>query len=906
MQTKTGEQDRSYPLIQTKLFIPPLRPELVQRTHLIEKLNRAADRKLTLISAPAGFGKTTLLGEWISDREIPVAWISLDKGDDDPDHFMQYLVAALQKFDKNIGKTTLGMLESPQPTPIKSIMTSLIKDISDLPNHSVLVLDDYHCVTAKPIHGIVQSLLDYMPAQLCLVIATRVDPPLPLARMRARNQLNELRTADLCFTYNETEKFLKEVMRLGISGRDISILSSQTEGWIAGLQLAALSMQDRKNLPNFIRTFSGDDRHVIDYFAEEVLNQQSEQVQNFLLETSILNRLSGSLCDFVTGQEDGQERLVALERANLFIIPLDNRRCWYRYHHLFADLLHARLRQSKRKKEAELHMRAAEWFARNKLVAEAVEHTISAGNYEQAARLVEQNTFGLLSQGKLNTLLKWIRTLPKEVARRRPWLCIYQAWALCFAGQFNDVAPLLKDAERCMHLSASKQDSNLGDIVQQEMMGNIAAIQAHISVLIGDFHQAIEYANLAIETLPKSSLFPCSVAHWALGIGNYLNGDIEIARHSCAEVVKLGRAMDNVWTTVTGLTDLASVHQIQGQLSQTATLCREALQLATECGAQSLGYMGRVEAKLADVLYEQNELVAAKNYLTDSIEKAHRWKNPNHFVYSYCLLALVLRAQGNLKGSFDVLMEADHIRGKFPILPVLESMLEKCNVRLWLSQKNMKPIEHWAEENDIKDAKRNDASFKIPKDKKQMLITLARVFIAMDNADKALNILKHLGGDAESEKRIGVLIEILILQVLALQALNKKTSALKVLERALALAEPGGYVRVFVDEGPSIAILLEKLLNDKAGVSRAYVNKLLSAFQVDKLIQTQDGLVEQLSERELEVLRLIAAGLSNRRISEELYISLSTAKTHLRNIYGKLNVHSRTKAIVKAKELALL
>jgi len=894
------------PLLETKLYIPQPRSDLVRRDHLLDRLNKNIDKKLTLISAPAGFGKTTLLSEWISLCEIQAVWISLDKGDSDPTQFIQYLIAAFQSINVNVGRAASSMLQSSQKPPIESIMINLIKEVSDISNNCVIVLDDYHAIDTKQIHNIVEMLIDYLPMQLHLVIATRVDPPLSLARLRGRNQLAELRAADLSFTCSETTVFLNEMMNLELSSQEISVLETRTEGWVTGLQLAALSIQGRDDISEFVKTFAGDDRHIVDYLVEEVLNQQAQPIQDFLVQTCILNRLSGPLCEFVTGQKNGQEMLADLERANLFIFPLDNKRCWYRYHHLFADLLHARLRQSKRKKEAELHMRAAEWFARNKLVAEAVEHTISAGNYEQAARLVEQNTFGLLSQGKLNTLLKWIRTLPKEVARRRPWLCIYQAWALCFAGQFNDVAPLLKDAERCMHLSASKQDSNLGDIVQQEMMGNIAAIQAHISVLIGDFHQAIEYANLAIETLPKSSLFPCSVAHWALGIGNYLNGDIEIARHSCAEVVKLGRAMDNVWTTVTGLTDLASVHQIQGQLSQTATLCREALQLATECGAQSLGYMGRVEAKLADVLYEQNELVAAKNYLTDSIEKAHRWKNPNHFVYSYCLLALVLRAQGNLKGSFDVLMEADHIRGKFPILPVLESMLEKCNVRLWLSQKNMKPIEHWAEENDIKDAKRNDASFKIPKDKKQMLITLARVFIAMDNADKALNILKHLGGDAESEKRIGVLIEILILQVLALQALNKKTSALKVLERALALAEPGGYVRVFVDEGPSIAILLEKLLNDKAGVSRAYVNKLLSAFQVDKLIQTQDGLVEQLSERELEVLRLIAAGLSNRRISEELYISLSTAKTHLRNIYGKLNVHSRTKAIVKAKELALL
>jgi len=496
--------------------------------------------------------------------------------------------------------------------------------------------------------------------------------------------------------------------------------------------------------------------------------------------------------------------------------------------------------------------------------------------------------------------------LPEKVARRRPWLCIYQAWALAFAGQLEGVEPLLKDAEVLIQSPDSLKKKSVSGPKRQEMVANIAAMRAYIAVVTGDFSHAIESANLASATLSEKSPFVYSVFKWALGYSYRMRGDLTVAGQSFSEVVKVGRAMDNVWTTVMGMVDLAMVRKARGQLRQTAALCREALQLATDRGDQSLGYIGRVEATLANVLYEQNDLAAAQRYAIDSIEKTYEWENPNHFVFSYDVLARVLQAQGDFQGALDALQEADQVRGKFSVMPMLIGMLEKSKVRLWLAQDNTTAIESWAQENGVYDAGESFVLTEIPEEKKPLLITLARVFIAQHKMDEALGLLESLKESAEEGENINILIEILILQALALQNQNNITFALKALERSLVLAESGSFIRIFVDEGPPLAKLLEKILNENADVPRAYVKKLLSAFRLSKVIRTDDGLVERLSERELEVLRLIAGGLSNNKITEELFISLSTVKTHTRNIYSKLNVHSRTEAIVKAKDLELL
>jgi LuxR family maltose regulon positive regulatory protein len=419
-----------YPILATKLYIPQPRTDLVQRTHLIDRLNSGIKHKLTLISAPAGFGKTTLLVDWISQSEISVAWLSLDKGDSDSVYFINYLVAALKKIDANIGKTTLPMLHSPQRPATELVLMNLIKEIADFANNFVLVFDDYHLIDAKDIHAMVECLLDYLPANMCLIISTRVDPPLPLARLRVSNQLAELRAIDLSFSINETALFFNKIMNLEISGNDISVLESRTEGWIAGLQLAGLSMKSCEDIPSFIKTFAGDDRYVVGYLVEEVLNRQPAQIQEFLLKTSILNRLSAPLCDFVINETGSQTILDTLENINLFIIPLDNKRRWYRYHHLFAELLQQRLYQREKNSVAELHSRASIWYEQNKFGDDAVEHALAAKDFEQAVSLIEEQADTIWERGEHTKFKRWLEELPAELVFSKPILSIIHAESL--------------------------------------------------------------------------------------------------------------------------------------------------------------------------------------------------------------------------------------------------------------------------------------------------------------------------------------------------------------------------------------------------------------------------------------------------------------------------------------------
>ncbi|HSQ86513.1 MAG TPA: hypothetical protein VLM43_17515, partial [Desulfobacterales bacterium] len=520
---------------------------------MIERLNKGVHHKLTLISAPAGFGKTTLLSDWISKSETPAAWISLDKGDNDPVHFVNYLIAALQDIQANIGKGILSLLQSPQQPPIESIMVDLIKEFADITNDCVLVLDDYHSIDIEKIHKIVEFLTDHLPPQLRLVIATRVDPPLPLARLRARTQLTELRVTDLSFTHDETSEFFNKMMNLALSSNDISILESRTEGWIAGLQLAALSMKGRQDIPDFIKTFAGDDRHIVDYLAEEVLNHQSEQIQNFLLQTSILNRLSGSLCDFVTNQKDSQKRLAELERANLFILPLDNKRRWYRYHHLFADLLQQRLHQTNSALVPELHCRASEWYELNKLRKEAIEHALMAEDFKRAARLVEELSEIIWQRGEPIRLFQWIKALPDEYLISKPNLCIFCAWDLVDKGQHQSAERSLQLSERAVDsiyneksIKPKDESTKQHSITKRELQGRIAAIRAYMATSTGDMQSIVKFSEQALKCLHKGdSAWRASVAI-SLGIAHTFKGDVVPAIKALSEAVAASKAAGNV------------------------------------------------------------------------------------------------------------------------------------------------------------------------------------------------------------------------------------------------------------------------------------------------------------------------------------------------------------------------
>jgi LuxR family transcriptional regulator, maltose regulon positive regulatory protein len=584
------------PLLSTKLFLPAPRPTLVPRPRLTARLNEGLNHPLTLVSAPAGSGKTTLLSEWRASersRRYTLAWLSLDQHDNDIVRFLTYLIAAVAKVRPGFGETPRALLHSPQPPEAQTILTHLISELGELEMPLALVLDDYHLITARPIHDALAFLLDHLPPQIPLVILTRADPPLTLARLRARNQLTEIRAADLRFTTEEAAAFLHRTMGLSLSPQDVAALEARTEGWIAGLQLAALSMQGRSDITGFVTAFTGSHTYVAEYLAEEVLEHQPEGVQTFLLQTSILERLNPELCEAVTGRPDGQAVLTALHRANLFVIPLDDAGQWFRYHHLFADLLQARLRQTLSADAiAALHQRAAAWYEQNGFAVEAVNHSLAAKDFDSAARLVEQNAEAMITRGELATLLQWIEALPSEVTQRRPASILAKAWVLTLAGAVQQVEPLLQQAE-------AQIDTGDETWMAREVRGNAAAIRAYFTMLGGDYERALELAERAEALLPAASVedgFAATSNTWArsvlpytLGVAYRGQGQYEKAAEAFARETQLGEASRNMIVWATGVTEMINTGRGRGRLRQAVETGRQALQQMRDQGAFAFG-----------------------------------------------------------------------------------------------------------------------------------------------------------------------------------------------------------------------------------------------------------------------------------------------------------------------------
>jgi LuxR family transcriptional regulator, maltose regulon positive regulatory protein len=899
-------------LLTTKLYIPQAHPNLVPRPRLSERLEEGMRRKLTLISAPAGFGKTTLLSEWRmmhSGDEYPVSWISLDEGDSDLARFLSYFVAALQTISEGIGEAALASLRSPQPPPIESVLTALINEVAAIPNDFALVLDDYHLIEAEPIHSAIAFLLEHLPPRMHLVIASRTEPPLPLSRLRARNQLTELRATDLRFTTGETAAFLEGLMGLELSAEDIEALERRTEGWIVGLQLAALSMQSREDTSGFIEAFTGTNRYVLDYLADEVLQMQPEQVQTFLLQTSILDRLTGPLCDAVIGQSNGQAMLEGLEHANLFLVPLDQERRWYRYHHLFSDFLRSRLRRIQPKRVPELHRRAAGWYEEHGAITEAVGHALAAEDFERAARLVEQTRAAMITRDELNTLLGWLKALPDELVRSRPPLCLAYAWVLVLTGQVDAVEARLRDAEFALDAGSAEPEE------RDRVLGETAAARAEVARMRGDMPRAIELSHQALEILPEDTLLLRSVVALNLGSAYWISGDTTAASQASSEATVLSQAAGNIYVTLVALRGLALVKAAQGRLREAAELYRRALRLGPERGYELLPVMGYVYVGLGELLREWNDLEAASHFLTEGIELCKQGGLVVPLPDGYISLSRVKQAREDTAGAFATVQEAEQLMRRHNI-SLLVAKLAAHRARLSLAQGDVEAIARWAGESDL--GVDDELSFQ----REFEHTTLARVLIAQDKTGEAQQLLERLLAAAGADERVGSLIEILALRALALQAASDMGGAVNALARALSLAEPEGYVRVFADEGAPMAALLPKVLEaQKEGglaptspnISRKYVGKLLAAIKARtasptgmSLSATAGSLVEALSERELEVLRLVALGASNREIARKLFISLSTVKTHINNIYRKLEVRTRTQAVARARELKLL
>ncbi|HEX2183238.1 MAG TPA: LuxR C-terminal-related transcriptional regulator [Rubrobacteraceae bacterium] len=890
-------------LVTTKLRPPRTRPKLVARPRLRGVLANTNGRRLTLLSAPAGFGKSTLLSEWsqsCADGERSITWVSLDEGDNDPARFLSYLVAALRTIEEGIGEAVLASLRSPESPRPEALAGSLVNEMAALPGELAVVLDDYHVVDAQPVHGIVSFLLDNLPPNVHLVIASRVDPPLPLARLRARDQMVELHASDLRFTPEEAAAFLEDVMGLDLSAEDVSVLEERTEGWIAGLQLAALSMRDREDVSGFVEAFSGSHRDVLDFLAEEVLKRQPAEVRGFLLSTSVLERMSAPLCDALTGRSGGQEMLERLERENLFVVALDGERRWYRYHHLFAEFLKSRLVREEPERVGELHLCASGWYEDNGLLSEAIEHAFSTLDYERAARLVERGIREVFPRrGEVPTVLRWLEALPAETKRRRPWLLVEHAVALAVSDRPGDVEPVLQEIERAAETADEKD--------RQFLRGCASAVRSWRARLRGDAPHAVELARQSLSLLPAEDTPQRTFAAICLGEALRTSGDLAAASEAFAEAVELGRSAGHIYGTLISMVWQARVQAAQGRLREAEGSFRRALRFVTEQGVELLPAAGLAHLGMGTLLYERNDLDGAEHELEKGIRLAELTREVSNLVWGYVTLSRAKLARGDEDGALVTAHEAELVARSSGA--DLESAIATAwMVRLRLARGELAEAVALEQERAANAQNAADAARVVDR------LTSARVLHARGRRDEALGLLEVLRDFAETSGVTGGLIEILALQALVLWANNEKEKAVSTLTRALALAEPEGFVRTIVNEGPAMADLLSATL--EAGqrgrldspVSAHYLRKLLAALERDASgsAQRDARIPEPLSEREMEVLVLIAAGKRNLEIARELFVVLSTVKTHVQNIYRKLGARNRAQAVSRAREMNLL
>ena len=918
------------PLLNTKLFIPPARPNLVQRTRLVQRVETGitSSHKLTLVSAPAGFGKTTLISDWGNETKIPVAWVSLDGGDNDLTRFLRYCIAALQMIKPNIGDAALELQQSPHPPPVETVLTALINELDEIHERFALVLDDYHVIESHPIHNALNFLINHLPRKMHLIIATRADLPLPLARLRTRIRLTEISEFDMRFTLDEATTYLNDVMQLDLAMEDIAALENRTEGWIAGLQMTALSIQGRGDVSGFIRALSGKHRFIFDYLMEEVLGQQSADVQDFMVKTSILNQLSAPICDTVMGWSDAtgdtprkrkatrrlgaalhsQEILEHMDRANLFLIALDDERRWYRYHRLFADLLEERLNQVYGDNIQDLHRRAVDWYEQNGLIGEAINHLLEAGEFERAADFISKNALTFVYHGNLGTLTRWLDVLPKDAKESQPWLSIAHAWALSFAGQLEPVASILQDAEGTL-------TSITDEIEVQRLSGILDALRAYLIAIRGSMPLAAEFAREALKVLADEDLVLRGFSSTLLATLLRSTGELSEAKGAYQEAIAINRTAGSTNGLVESLCDLATLQSIQGDLQRSISTCREALSVAEEYYERSgsrLSAHGHVSIQLSNILRARNELDMSRQYAEEGLTLCEEWGQAESLMRAYIEHAHVLQACGDSDGSIRSIQKARQLAPGLSPWYVARSAAWEAHLRL--AQGDLAYALQWIDDQDlIFDDEVEFQDFEIH-------LTIVRTLIAngrqlpksesLPALNQAIEILDRMHLIAESSGAGRYLIEIMILASLAQDGLGETDRALSTLEKALALAEPEAFIRVFVDEGEPVRMLLCAL--DKHETTVSYVRKVLQSVDAQVEVGTTVGvgsterLTEPLSERELEVLHLLETHLTGTEIADQLFIAASTVRSHIKNIYSKLRVHSRAEAVEKAREVGLL
>jgi LuxR family maltose regulon positive regulatory protein len=896
------------PLLSTKLSFPLIGLKLVHRERLFRVLDGGLEPtvSLILVCGPAGYGKTTLVSEWLQASQVILpdqfAWLTLERSDDDLTLFLTYFITALQRLRAGFGERVLQMLRTHKPPPVPVLATLLLNELNELPGRIFLVLDDYHLLSAEPIQAFVAFLVDHQPNQLCLVLLTRTDPLLPLARLRVRRQLVELRQESLCFLPGEVEEFANRLMDLDLSPEQLAFLAKRTEGWISGLQLAAISMRKAQDRATFFENFSGADRFIADYLTDDVLSGLSEPQRAFLLQTSILERLSVPLCEVVTGHSGAQAMLDQLVDANLFTVPLDNQRAWYRYHVLFADLLRKRLQEGPSELVCALHVRASRWLEENDSIDLAVEHALAGNDFERAARLVEEVAEGLLMRGQAVTLLRWLEAIPRQTILNQPVLGTLKGFSLILCGRPPEAVPGLHQEL----ITAGSLDMHKGED---------ATLQALLSVLQGRSADAVRFGEEALRCLPGERAFFRSLAADSLGMAYTLAGDIEAATHAFEQVVDISTQSGNIMMALIALTNLAGLRYVRGQMRLAIQTCQQVVELADRSIGRQTPMLGKTMLNLGEMLREQGDLEASERYLH---EAARMMEFFSEIGLPLALLALA-RIQVSKRNwpAAQAYIDQARKRAQASRSTLMDDRLvEVMQVRTWLARGELEPAQEWARRLNLldrspaevfDDAARNASLNELVQAE---YLALVRLILAQQQPKRALEMLAFLQNLVEKRSFQRRIIEILVLKALALHQKGDFDQALEEIGKALTLAEPEGYQRTFVDEGNPMASLLYQAVT--RGISPKYAGRLLAVLMQENPESPPGGKipvgeqVESLSGRELEVLGLIAEGLSNGEIAVRLYITLSTVKGHTTNIFGKLGVRNRTQAVARARSLGLL
>ncbi|MEM8676721.1 MAG: LuxR C-terminal-related transcriptional regulator [Cyanobacteria bacterium P01_G01_bin.67] len=906
-------------LLETKFFIPSRKSNLVLRDRLNQEMCRGVQHKLTLLSAPPGFGKTTLLAQWIKETELKCTWLSLDHQDNDLIRFWQYTICAMQKVQAQLGNKTLEIISDRHNLDYDYFLTPLIAELSTITNDIVLILDDYHSIQTTTIHQSLKFLLEYLPPYLHLIIASRSDLPFPLARLRARGEMTELRAKELRFTMSETQDFAQEVMHLDLSLLQIKALQAKAEGWIAGLQMAGLSLQKSTQKDVWINSLQGNQRYIADYLIEEILEQQPNELKAFLIKTSILERMCGSLCDTVLQIDNSTEILTNIERINLFIVSLDENCHWYRYHHLFRELLLHNLQKREPQQIPRCHLRAAKWYREQNLIDEAFNHALLAQEWEFGADLIEQEACQLIVDADINTLLDRLQALPNQIICDRPWLCVYYAWSLWFAlGDIKGAKQYLADAEQAAKISplpetkASWTNHPLSSEVK-EFWANIAVLNSYLSHE-QDVKTAIDLAESALKIVPQYNYWLRSLVLTNLGFSYYLGDRFKQAEQAlikatqastdCQQATKVESKFINrtVDSAVSSLCLRAELNNLHGEPEIAIALCQSALEIVTRRHwTENVGGI-LAQAVMGKLLWQQNKLESATYHLTQGNDRSSSIKTSGFTTIRHLYLALIYQAQGDFTTAWESVATAEQIERsrqqgfsfEFPTFLALDLV----KVRLWLAQGNIDKAVAWIQSQEL------SINDKLTYDLEPSYITLARILIIQEKWQQALYLLQRLEKFTESSQRISRLIEVLILQTIVYQAQNRIDLALKQLERLFSLSHPQFYLRYWLDAAPSMSQLLNCAA--KESIYPSYIKYLQSNLgEIKSEPKTQD-LINPLSDRELEILHHIAMGMSNKEISQKLFISLATVKWHSSNIYGKLSVKNRNQAVVEARKLNIL